>query len=110
MDARKNVLLSTLIALVVMAGAFLALAPEAMAERSECPAGKICLWSGPTYGGQKSFWNGYETGCHALANIDPESMWNHTGEHYATMPGLGMTAPGVYWGWGYPYTGELCIS
>lgn len=58
---------------------------------SECPASYICFWTGKTYGqaeckaGENCFsaFHGYETGSHALANIDPQSMYNHTGEHYA---------------------------
>ena len=110
LEAPKTFMLSALLALLMTAGALLILTPEASAERSDCPAGKICLWAGATYGGQQSFWNGYETGCHALSNIDPQSIWNHTGNHSAAMSGLGITGPGVYWTWGYPYTGELCIT
>jgi hypothetical protein len=110
--------LSGLLALVVLTSALLVGASTASAtidEKSDCPSGKICLWSGPTFGGQQSFWNGSETGCHALENIDPQSMWNHTGNHTAvffvgvfgeTELGIG---PGETFQWGSPYTRGFCI-
>jgi hypothetical protein len=79
----RTISLSGLIALVVLTCALLTTAPKAAAVQSDCPASKICLWLGQTFGGQQSFWNGYETGYHALENIDPASVYNHTGNHYA---------------------------
>lgn len=82
--------------------------------KSDCPAGKICLWSGPTFGGQQSFWNGSETGCHALESIDPESVYNHTGNHTAVFfigpfnVELGIS-PGETFQFSEPYTKEFCI-
>lgn len=115
MNAR-NLYLSSLIALVVLACAALVAAPKASANKSDCPSAKICLWSGPTYGGQQSFWNGWETGYHALENIDPQSVWNHTGNHTAIFyVGLwGQVELGVYPGetfqWGSPYTRGFRIN
>jgi hypothetical protein len=77
---RKTVL-SALVALAVLASTLLSFAPPASANREDCPAGSVCLWSGPTYGGQQAFFNGEDTGWHTLSNIDPESGWNHTGNH-----------------------------
>lgn len=67
--------------------------PAAVQPRvaSECPASYICFWTGKTYGqaecraGENCFsaFHGYELGSHALSNIDPQSMYNHTGEHTA---------------------------
>lgn len=109
---------SGLIVLVVLTCAFLVIAPKASAgteDKSDCPAAKICLWSGPTFGGQQSFWNGYETGYHALENIDPQSVYNHTGNHVAIFYiGPFGTELGVYPGetfqFGSPYTGGFTIS
>jgi Peptidase inhibitor family I36 len=92
---------------------------------SECPGSYICFWTGKTYGqaecngGENCFsaFHGYETGCHALASINPQSIYNHTGEHYAHLyyneplgpvelvygPGQHETLPGRY-------SGEFCIS
>jgi hypothetical protein len=110
---RRNVSLSALVALVVLASAFLALASKASASttvKSDCPAGKICLWAGPTFGGQQSFWNASETGCHALANIDPQSAYNHTSNRHATLTGFTTIGHETSIGWGFEYTGELCIN
>lgn len=91
---------------------------------SECPGSYICFWTGPTYGqsecrsGENCFsaFHGYETGCHALANIDPQSMYNHTGEHWAhfyTGP-FGeidiAIAPGNTYQFGGRWTKGFCIS
>jgi hypothetical protein len=104
--------LGGLIALVVLTCALLTVAPKASASvenKSDCPAGKICLWSGPTFGGQQSFWNGSETGYHALENIDPQSVYNHTGNHTAVFfigpfnVELGV-GPGETFQFGSPYT------
>jgi hypothetical protein len=54
--------------------------------QSDCSPGLICLWSGPTFGGQQSFWHGYETGCHALENINPQSVFNDTENYTAEFP------------------------
>lgn len=59
---------------------------------SECPASYICFWTGKTWGqaecraGENCFsaFHGYELGSHALESIDPQSMYNHTGERVAS--------------------------
>ncbi len=107
---RRNLFLSALVVIIMLASALALAAPKASAVTNDCPAGKICLWAGQTFGGQQSFWNASETGCHALASIDPQSVRNNTGSGYATFPGWGMVAPGVELQRGNPYTGELCIS
>jgi hypothetical protein len=102
-----------LVALVVLAGAFFALAPKASAgttDKSDCPSGKICLWAGPTFGGQQSFWNASETGCHALANINPQSAYNNTSNRHATLTGFTTIGHGASVGWGFEYGGQLCID
>lgn len=111
----RYVFLSGLIALVVLISAFLTIAPNALAfDKSDCPSGKVCFWSGPTYGGQQSFWNAWETGYHALANIDPQSMWNNTGNRTVWLEnGLGSPypiGPGGTNQWGSPYTGGMEIQ
>jgi peptidase inhibitor family I36 len=109
---RRNVLLSGLITLVLFGCALLAFAPRSLAVTNDCPAGKICLWSGPTFGGDKSFWSESDTGCHALENIDPTSMRNNTDNRLATLPGvlgspLGHTKEFTFLN---DYTGQLCID
>jgi len=106
----RHLFMSALVALVLMAGVLLSLAPKASAVTSDCPSGKICLWAGQTFGGQQSFWNAWETGCHALANIDPRSVRNNTGNRTAWLPGWGAVGPGVEVATANPYTGELCIQ
>lgn len=44
--------------------------------RSDCPTFKACLWEGPTYGGNRAFFE-EEQSCHSLANITPHSWYNH---------------------------------
>ena len=83
----KTVLMSALSALAVLVVAFLAMAPKASAVKSDCPAGYVCLWSGPTYGGQQAFFHGSELGVKGLANIDPRSGWNHTGNKIVALTG-----------------------
>jgi Peptidase inhibitor family I36 len=58
---------------------------------SECPPSYICFWSGRNYGQAEcqaglncfSAFHGYEVGHHDLENINPRSVYNHTGEHTA---------------------------
>jgi len=110
LDAR-NVLLSAFVALLVSASAFLALTPKAFAAKSDCPAGDVCVWSGPTFGGSRAFFAGSETGCHSLAAINPRSAYNHTGNHVAVFPGLTFLSPGEsFSNLGSPFTGSLCIE
>ena len=104
----RNVLLSALIAFVVLASTFLAFAPKASAVTSDCPAQKICLWSGQFFGGQQSFWNAWETGCHALANIDPTSIRNNTTNRKVTSPV--QVGPGLEYQWFEPHKGGFCFS
>jgi hypothetical protein len=104
----RNVFLSGLIALVVLASAFLALASKASAVLNDCPAGKVCLWAGQTFGGQQSFWNAWETGCHALANIDPQSIRNNTNNRTVTYPAN--VGPGLEYQFFSPWTGSFCFS
>ena len=56
------------------------------------------------------FFNGSETGCHSLANIDPQSIWNHTGNHTATFPFARTISPGQSFANMFPWGGEVCIS
>jgi hypothetical protein len=109
---KRNLLLSALVGLMMLVGAFFALTPEASAlEKSDCPAGYVCVWEGPTFGGNRAFFAGSETGCHGLANINPRSAFNHTGNHGAIFPGLVGLGPGEsFSNLGSPYTGELCIT
>jgi hypothetical protein len=90
----RNTLLCTLIALVVLAGALFVFAPVASANREDCPAAKVCLWSGESFGGQQAFFNGEDHGWHSLENIDPSSAWNHTGNHWILFNGLTWLGPG----------------
>lgn len=90
----RNVFLSALVAFVVLAGALFVFAPTASANREDCPAAKVCLWSGPTYGGSAAFFNGEDTGWHSLAEINPQSAWNHTGNHAVLFDGLTWINPG----------------
>lgn len=109
LEARKSVL-SALIALAVLAGVcFLVSAPKASAVKSDCPSGKVCFWSGPTFGGTQAFFEG--TGCKGLENIDPASAWNNTNNRTVTFScctiGLG---PGGSYRERLPYGGTICIS
>lgn len=108
----RNVFLSGLIALALLASAALTLAPQASADKSDCPSQKICLWSGQTYGGQQSFWNAWETGCHGLENIDPTSAYNNTNNRSATFSGLlgSPLGPGKSISFLDPWTKGFCID
>jgi hypothetical protein len=112
----RNIFLGGLIAFFALACALLTTAPKASADKSDCPSAKICLWDGPTFGGQQSFWNGYETGCHALENIDPSSVYNNTNGHWAhfyTGP-FGeidiAVGPGKTYQFGGDWTKGFCIT
>jgi len=105
----RNVVLSILIALVVLASAALVLAPTASANKEDCPSGKLCLWSGPTFGEARAFFTESETGCHSLANIDPRSGWNRT-SHLAIFPYIKTIAPGGEFKNEFPWGGEVCIE
>lgn len=114
MRVKVLTLLTTAIAVVGIG----VLPSTASASKSECAAGDVCFWSGKTFGRAEcesglncfSHFHGYETGSHALANINPQSVWNHTGNHTAIFyVGLfGKVELGVYPGedfqWGSPYT------
>jgi len=107
--ANRNVFLTALVALVMLAGALLVFAPTASANREDCPAGKICLWAGPTYGGERAFFNGSETGCHSLASIDPQSIYNNTTGHTAEFPFSRTIRAGQFFANQFPWGGEVCI-
>lgn len=87
-----------------------ALTTDASANRSDCPSGKICLWSGPTFGEQQAFFE--DTGCKPLNNIDPRSGFNNTNNRIFSLQQWPYAT--IWWGesWsnGSPYTGEICIS
>jgi hypothetical protein len=83
--------------------------------KNDCGPARICLWSGQSFGGQQSFWNGSDLGFHALANIDPQSVYNHTGERLAIFyvgilhnVELGIY-PGETFQFGSPYSGGFEI-
>ena len=110
LDTRLT-LLSALVALTVMVGALLTFAPRASAVLTDCPAGDICLWAGKFFGGQRAFFAGSETGCHSLANIDPLSMRNHTGNHTALFfPGPVGIGPSAEFNFSPAYKGSMCID
>jgi len=106
----RSTFLSAWVALVVMVSALLVFAPTASANREDCPAGKVCLWAGPTFGGERAFFNGEETGCHPLGSIDPRSIWNHTGNHTAIFPFSRTIRPGESFANLFPWGGEVCIE
>lgn len=111
--ARRNVLLSAAIALVVLISAFLALAPKASAVKSDCPANTLCLWSGPTFGGDKSFWPASAVGKHNLENIDPKSAWNRTNRNVSFTGGTftSVLFPGnEFSNLDYGYNGHIYIN
>lgn len=54
--------------------------------KEDCPPGDVCVWEGPTFGGNRAFFAGSETGTHTLENITPHSAYNHTGNHTAVFP------------------------
>jgi Peptidase inhibitor family I36 len=93
----RNMLLPALVALVVLASALLVFAPVASASREDCPPAKVCLWAGSSYEGQQAFFNGEDHGWHTLENINPQSSWNHTGNHWVRFNTLRI--PGGYTGW-----------
>jgi hypothetical protein len=97
----------------VQGGSFAASPPV----KSECGSGSVCFWSGKTWGraecqsGQNCFsqFHANETGFHALANINPQSMWNNTTNRTAVIyegifgeveVGIG---PGESWQWSSRY-------
>lgn len=77
--------LSITAAVIAVAGVSV-LPSTAMANKSDCPGGYVCVWTGPTYGGTRSQWAGSETGTKTMASIDPRSAYNHTGNHTAVFP------------------------
>jgi hypothetical protein len=110
MDARlgtRNIALAGLISLLLLGLILLASAPKASANTGDCPSGKICLWAGQTFGGQQSFWNAWETGCHALENIDPTSIRNNTNNREVYSPVT--VGPGLEYQWFSPYGGGFCF-
>jgi hypothetical protein len=110
-------LLAVVAAVMVVVGIGV-LPSTAAANTSDCPAGFVCVWEGPTFGGQRSQWAGSETGTKTLENIDPRSAYNHTGNHTAVLnqwyegccPNL-ILQPGKDEGnRPTPYGGDLIIS
>jgi hypothetical protein len=98
--------------------------PSAVQARviGECPASYICFWSGKTFGQAEcqaglncfSAFHGYEVGWHNLESINPQSMYNHTGEHIAAWPfgccSQTLRGPGETYQWGYRYEGGFEIA
>jgi hypothetical protein len=72
----RNVFVFALIAFSLLVSAFLALAPKASANKSDCPVGTICFWEGPTFGGNRAFFT--TLGFKSLANINPRSAYDNT--------------------------------
>jgi hypothetical protein len=105
--ARKAIL-STLVALMVLTSALLVFAPAASANREDCPLGKVCFWEGPTYGGNRAFFE--STGCYSLGNINPRSAWNHTNSRIALLEGRPTLWPGDFFHDQPAYGGSVCIT
>jgi hypothetical protein len=106
-DAR-NMFVAALVGLVVLAGALFAFVPTASANREDCPAGRICLWNGPTFGEERAFFEASETGCRPLNNINPRSGWNRT-SRTAEFPLSRTIGPGAEFSNIFPWGGEVCI-
>jgi hypothetical protein len=110
----RNVFLSALVALVVLAGALLVLAPTASANRSDCPLNTVCLWEGPTFGGDRAFFSENDEGCKPLNNIDPKSGYNRADSAIVSLSG------GLFYSVLWPgddfenlsdgYDGQICID
>lgn len=110
---RTNAFIGAAIALIgITAILILTLAPKASAVTTDCPAGYVCFWTGKQFGGQQAFFAGSETGCKSLANIDPGSMRNHTGNKSVTFfPAGTPIGPGSEIAFGdHGYTGSACID
>lgn len=105
----RGVLLSALVAFALLAGMLLMAAPKASAALGDCPVGKICLWSGSVFDGQASFFDGSDQGFKTLANIDPQSAYNHTGNHIAVFGGVGLL-PGEVRQFSPPWTDGFTIN
>jgi hypothetical protein len=104
---------------ITLIGLYLTVAPATSRAveplvKSDCPSQTVCLWEGPTFGGKQSFWHAYETGCHALTSINPQSLFNNTTNRTLKLPQLNQLGgnefgPGVAYHLASPYSGEACI-
>jgi hypothetical protein len=107
----KNLTLSALAALMLLLGALLVAAPNALAGYDSCAPSKVCLYAGNFGGGQPRVFNGEDVGCKTHDGLDPLSIYNHTGNKYVTIPGRGITIlPGQTAEFGQPVTGLICIT
>lgn len=106
----RNVFLSALAALTLLAGALFVAAPKASAAKSQCSANTVCAWENSNFTGNFSQWSAGETGCHNHAgNPNIRSGWNRIGSNvrYGGVlilePGFAFEKPT-----GNAITGEIC--
>jgi hypothetical protein len=107
--ARKT-LLSALVALMLLAGAWAIATPKASASMSECPANSVCIWQNSNFSGALSIWSGEETGCHTHeANPNIRSGENRS-KHAVRFGGVIELEPGLWFekSGGNAITGEIC--
>lgn len=107
----RKAMLSTLVALALIAGALLVAAPKALASTGQCnEAGRVCVWALSGWEGNFSWW-GAGTGCHNHAeNSNLRSVWNRT-SHSINIPERGSVPPNelISLGSGEPsITGLIC--
>ncbi|MDO8188562.1 peptidase inhibitor family I36 protein [Conexibacter sp. JD483] len=66
----RAALLALLLAAAVACALFVT-APKASADRADCPGHAVCIWSGPTFGGQLSWFSENDIGCHPHPDNTP---------------------------------------
>jgi hypothetical protein len=106
---RRSMWLAALVALVLSC-AFSAFATKASANRSDCPPGYVCLWEGPTFGGNRAFFPWFDTGTHTLEEINPRSAFNNTGNSTVLFQGTATLYPSYFWSERGYYTGTIYIN
>lgn len=110
MSKRKATCLASCLALAILGNA--ALAPQALADRSDCPSQFLCVWDGPTYGGERKQFhdNGWQNLTNFGFNDRTSSVYNNTnryaqlsehinggGPRLCLFPGGYMSLSGTYW-------------
>jgi len=108
--ARKGSL-SALMTLTILAAALFVSTPKASASFESCASTKVCLWAGENGTGEMRVFNGEDLGCKTLADIDPKSIYNHTGNKFVLVPGRGLViGPGFAINTEQKITGVICIE
>jgi hypothetical protein len=108
---KQKAFLGAVVALALLVGSLLLVAPKASASMSECAENHVCIWEKGSWTGTFSQWSASETGCHNhIFNPTFRSLWNRTSKnvHFGDAGSI-PSGEAVSQGAGeLSYEGEIC--